>query len=166
VPAVAARELATRLTSLGYVLVPRADGNGFEVGGVSQEVMDTFSSRRAQITPEVRRMAEEYRQRYGREPSQRTVWAIAQDATLASRKAKQHGRADRSGVPQRSAGAELDAWETRTTEREVDALSAVHVAVRAFAAPEGLERPEVLSAQQRGSVIRRAVAAAQRPEGG
>ena len=162
VAAVAARELATRLTSLGYVLVPRADGNGFEVGGVSQEVMDAFSSRRAQITPEVRRMAEEYRQRYGREPSQRTLWAMAQDAALASRKAKQHGRPDRSGVPQRSAGAELDAWETRTTEREVDALSAVHVAVRAFAAPEGLERPEVLSAQQRGSVIRRAVDAAQR----
>ena len=162
VAAVAARELATRLTSLGYVLVPRADGNGFEVGGVSQEVMDGFSSRRAQITPEVRRMAEEYRQRYGREPSQRTLWAMAQDATLASRKAKQHDRSDRSGVPQRSAGAELDAWETRTTEREVDALSAVHVAVRVFAAPEGLERPEVLSAQQRGSVIRRAVDAAQR----
>jgi hypothetical protein len=162
VAAVAARELATRLTSLGYVLVPRADGNGFEVGGVSQEVMDAFSSRRAQITPEVRRMAQEYRQRYGREPSQRTLWAMAQDATLASRKAKQHGRPDRSGQPQRSAGEELDAWEERTTEREVAALSAVHAAVRAFAAPEGLERPGVLSAQQRGSVIRRAVDGAQR----
>jgi conjugative relaxase-like TrwC/TraI family protein len=161
VAAVAARELATRLTSLGYVLVPRADGNGFEVGGVSQEVMDAFSSRRAQITPEVRRMAQEYRQRYGREPSQRTFWAMAQDATLASRKAKQHGRSDRSGMPPRSAGEELDAWEERTTEREVAALSAVHVAVRAFAAAEGLERPGVLSAQQRGSAIRRAVAAAQ-----
>ena len=87
---------------------------------------------------------------------------MAQDATLASRKAKQHGRSDRSGVPPRSAGEELDAWEQRTTEREVAALSAVHVAVRAFAAPEGLDRPEVLSAQQRGSVIRRAVDAAQR----
>ncbi len=107
-------------------------------------------------------MAEEYRQRYGREPSQRTLWAMAQDATLASRKAKQHGRPDRSGMPQRSAGEELDAWEKRTTEREVAALSAVHAAVRAFAAPEGLERPGVLSAQQRGSVIRRAVDAGQR----
>jgi conjugative relaxase-like TrwC/TraI family protein len=162
VAAVAARELATRLTSLGYVLVPRADGNGFEVGGVSQEVMDAFSSRRAQITPEVARMAQEYRQRYGREPSQRTLWAMAQDATLASRKAKQHGRSDRSGMPPRSAGEELDAWEQRTTQREVAALSAVHVAVRAFAAPEGLEPPGVLSAQQRGRVIRRAVDAAQR----
>jgi hypothetical protein len=162
VAAVAARELATRLTSLGYVLVPRADGNGFEVGGVSPEAMDAFSSRRAQITPEVRRMAGEYRQRYGREPSQRTLWAMAQDATLASRKAKQHGRSDRSGMPPRSAGEELDAWEQRTTQREVAALSAVHVAVRAYAAQGDLERPGVLSAQQRGSVIRHAVDAAQR----
>ena len=61
VAAHASRELATRLTDLGYVLVPRADGNGFEIGGVAQEVMDAFSSRRAQITPEVARMAEEYR---------------------------------------------------------------------------------------------------------
>ena len=59
-----AREMATRLTDLGYVLVPWADGNGFEIG-VPQEVMDAFSSRRAQITPGVRRMAEEYRVRYG-----------------------------------------------------------------------------------------------------
>ena len=63
--AYAARELATRLTDLGHVLVPREDGNGFEIGGVDQAVMDAFSSRRAQITPEVARMAEEYRQRYG-----------------------------------------------------------------------------------------------------
>jgi len=162
VAAVAARELATRLTSLGYVLVPRADGNGFEVGGVDQAVMDAFSSRRAQITPEVARMAAEYRQRYGREPSQRTLWAMAQDATLASRKAKQHGRPDRSGVRPRSAGAELDAWEAATAQREVAALSAVHVAVRAFTRPDGLLAPQVLSAQQCGSVIRRAVDGAQR----
>ena len=162
VAAVAARELATRLTRLGYVLVPRADGNGFEVGGVDQAVMDAFSSRRAQITPEVRRMAAEYRQRYGREPSQRTLWAMAQDATLASRKAKQHGRPDRSGVPPRSGGEELDGWEEWTTQREVTALSAVHAAVRQFTRPDGLIAPHVLSPQQRGSIIRRAIDGAQR----
>ncbi len=43
-----ARELATRLTGLGYVLVPRTDGNGFEIGGVAQEVMGAFSSQRTQ----------------------------------------------------------------------------------------------------------------------
>ena len=108
VAAYAARELATRLTDLGYHLVPRADGNGFEIGGVDPGVMEAFSSRRAQITPEVERMAREYRQRYGREPSQRTLWAMAQDATLETRKpkARAHG-AGPGQAPAKSAGEEL-----------------------------------------------------------
>jgi conjugative relaxase-like TrwC/TraI family protein len=163
VAAHASRELASRLTDLGYVLVPRADGNGFEIGGVAQEVMDAFSSRRAQITPEVRRMAEEYRQRYGREPSQRTLWAMAQEVTLATRKAKKqaHG-AGREGSGQQSAGEELDAWEARTTEREVGLLSRVHEAVAGFARPEGLDAPVELDASSRARIIRVAVAEAQK----
>ena len=163
VAAHASRELATRLTDLGYVLVPRADGNGFEVGGVDQEVMDAFSSRRAQITPEVARMAEEYRQRYGREPSQRTLWAMAQEVTLATRKAKKqaHGAGAEQGGP-RSAGEELDGWEARTTEREVEALSGVHEAVAGFARPEGLAAPAELDASSRARIIRVAVAEAQK----
>ena len=162
VAADASRELATRLSSLGYVLVPRADGNGFEIGGVDQAVMDAFSSRRAQITPEVRRMAEEYRQRYGREPSQRTLWAMAQEATLASRKSKNRGRSDRSGQPARTGGDELDAWEARTTERELAALSAVHGAVREFARPSGLDAPRELDEAARARICRTAITGAQR----
>ena len=137
VAAYAARELATRLTDLGYVLVPREDGNGFEVGGVPEAAKVMFSSRRAQITPEVARMAEEYRQRYGREPSRRTLWAMAQAATLETRKAKSRGRSDRSGQPARTAGDELDAWEARTTERELGTLSGVHEAVRCVCSARG-----------------------------
>ncbi len=162
VAAHASRELATRLASLGYVLVPRADGNGFEIGGVDQAVMDTFSSRRAQITPEVRRMAEEYRQRYVREPSQRTLWAMAQEATLASRKAKNRGRSDRSGQPARTGGDELDAWEARTTERELAALSGVHGAVREFARASGLDAPRELDEAARARICRTAITGAQR----
>ena len=153
VAAYAARELATRLTDLGYVLVPREDGNGFEVGGVDQAVKDAFSSRRAQITPEVARMAEEYRQRYGREPSRRTLWAMAQAATLETRKAKSRGRSDRSGQPDRTAGDELDEWEARTTERELGTLSGVHEAVRSFARPEGLDAPAELDGPARGRAL-------------
>ena len=162
VAAHASRELASRLTDLGYVLVPRADGNGFEIGGVGQEVMDTFSSRRAQITPEVARMAEEYRQRYGREPSQRTLWAMAQEVTLATRKAKSRGRSDRSGQPAWSVGEELDVWEARTTEQEVASLAGVHEAVAGFARPEGLEAPAELEAVARARIIRIAVAETQK----
>ena len=39
------RMVETRLSALGYAMVPREDGNGAEVGGVSQDVMDLFSSR-------------------------------------------------------------------------------------------------------------------------
>ena len=162
VAAYAARELATRLTDLGYVLVPREDGNGFEVGGVPEAAKVMFSSRRAQITPEVARMAEEYRQRYGREPSRRTLWAMAQAATLETRKAKSRGRSDRSGQPARTAGDELDEWEARTTEQELGTLSGVHEAVRSFARPEGLNAPAELDASSRARIIRVAVASAQR----
>jgi hypothetical protein len=30
---------------MGYAMIERADGNGAEIGGVSQQVMDQFSSR-------------------------------------------------------------------------------------------------------------------------
>ena len=158
VAAYAARELATRLTDLGYVLVPREDGTGFEIGGVPERARDLFSSRRVQITPAVARMAAEYRARYGREPSKRTLWAMAQAATLETRKAKARGRTDRSGQPARTAGEELDAWEARTTEREMDALSEVHEAVASFARPDGLEAPAELDASSRARIIRVAVA--------
>ena len=151
-----ARELATRLTGLGYRLIPRADGNGFEVAGVAQEVMDAFSSRRAHITPEVERLAAEYRQTYGREPSQRTLWAMAQHATLKTRRAKAHGDA----AP--TTGESLAAWEARTTEREVAALSSVHRAAEAAAADSTEAAPSDLTPEHRARIIRVAVANVQR----
>ena len=57
---VADRTLETRLTALGYVMVPRADGNGAEIGGVPQDVMDLFSSRAVAVTGETERLAREY----------------------------------------------------------------------------------------------------------
>ena len=47
---VADRILETRLSALGYLMVPRADGNGAEIGGVPQEVLELFSSRSVAVT--------------------------------------------------------------------------------------------------------------------
>ncbi|MGH3422430.1 MAG: MobF family relaxase, partial [Streptosporangiaceae bacterium] len=44
VATVADRMLETKLAALGYAMVPRADSNGAEVGGVSQDMIDLFSS--------------------------------------------------------------------------------------------------------------------------
>jgi hypothetical protein len=54
---VAGRILETKLTGLGYVMVPRADGNGAEIGGVSQDVKDLFSSSAVAVTGELDRLA-------------------------------------------------------------------------------------------------------------
>ena len=44
------REMEARMIARGYAMVPREDGNGCEVGGVSQQVMDLFSSRKATLS--------------------------------------------------------------------------------------------------------------------
>jgi hypothetical protein len=77
---VADRILETRLSALGYAMVPRPDGNGAEIGGVSQQVMDLFSSRAVAVTGELERLAQEYRDKHGKPPSRRTLWLLHQQA--------------------------------------------------------------------------------------
>jgi TrwC relaxase len=48
--AIAKRRLASKLEKLGIPLVQRADSDGFEVGGVAQEQIDAFSSRKTAVT--------------------------------------------------------------------------------------------------------------------
>ena len=85
---VADRGMETRLTGLGYAMVPRADGNGAEVGGVSQDVMDLFSSRAVAVTRELKRLAQEYEDRNGKPPSRRTLWLLHQQAGQNTRRTK------------------------------------------------------------------------------
>ncbi|MGH3273480.1 MAG: MobF family relaxase, partial [Streptosporangiaceae bacterium] len=66
----------------------RADGLGREIRGISQGVMDLFSQRRASISAETARLAREFEEANGRKPSQRVLAAIAQHATLTTRRAK------------------------------------------------------------------------------
>ena len=46
----------------------RDDGHGFEIKGVSGDMMRLFSSRRASITADLRERAVRFEQRYGRAP--------------------------------------------------------------------------------------------------
>jgi conjugative relaxase-like TrwC/TraI family protein len=45
------REMEARLIARGYAMVPRQDGNGCEIGGVSEQVMGLFSARKAALGP-------------------------------------------------------------------------------------------------------------------
>jgi conjugative relaxase-like TrwC/TraI family protein len=141
---VADRILEIRLTGLGYVMVPRADGHGAEIGGVSQDVKDLFSSRAVAVTGELDRLAREYEAAHGKAPSSRTLWLLHQQAGQNTRRTKAQARrtlAGRTGAAEPTEAQRLAAWEAQTARREVQALSSVHAHVAAFAAGQRAGRP-------------------------
>ena len=162
---VADRILETKLSALGYAMVPRADGNGAEVGGVSQDVMDLFSSRAVAVTGELKRLAREYADKHGKPPSRRTLWLLHQQAGQNTRRTKSQARrtiAGQTGAVEPSAAQRLAAWEAQTVHREVRALSAVHEQVARFAVKRSAGAPAVLDDAARRTAARIAVAEVQR----
>ena len=126
------REIEARLIARGYAMVPRADGNGCEVGGVSQQVMDLFSSRTAALRPEVEKMAAAYQRKYGHPPSKRTRWLMDQQAAAMTRRPKSQARKIHGDGDDADEAARLAAWEAQTAAAEMTALSRVHREVAAF----------------------------------
>ena len=161
---VADRGMETKLTALGYAMVPRADGNGAEVGGVSQDVMDLFSSRAVAVTGELGRLAREYQAVHGKPPSKRTLWLLHQQAGQNTRRTKSQARrtlAGQTGATEPTAAQRLAAWEAQTVHRELRPLSAVHGQVAAFAAAHAGRAPAVLDDAAKRTAARIAVAEVQ-----
>ena len=84
-------EALTRRFGLDWTA--RDDGHGFEITGISGEMMRLFSSRRESITADLRTRATQFEQRYGRAPSQRELAHLAQASNFKTRAAK-HGTLD------------------------------------------------------------------------
>ena len=140
---VADRILETKLSALGYLMVPRPDGNGAEIGGVGQDVKDLFSSRAVAVTDELDRLAREYQAVHGKPPSRRTLWLLHQQAGQNTRRTKAQARrtiAGQTGATEPTEAQRLAAWEAQTARREIQALSAVHEQVAAFAASQRAAR--------------------------
>ena len=159
------RAMETRLTALGYAMVPREDGNGAEVGGVSQDVMDLFSSRAVAVTGELKRLAREYEGKHGKPPTRRTLWLLHQQAGQNTRRTKSQARrtiAGQTGTAEPTAAQRLAAWEAQTVRREVRALSAVHEQVARYAAERAAAAPAVLDDAAKRTAARIAVAEVQR----
>ena len=157
---VADRILETKLTGLGYVMVPRPDGNGAEIGGVSQDVKDLFSSRAIAVTGELDRLAREYEAAHGRAPSRRTLWLLHQQAGQNTRRTKAAARRTIAGqtcTTEPTQAQRLAAWEAQTARREMHALSAVHEQVAAFAAARAGRAPAVLDDAAKRTAARIAV---------
>ena len=124
------RILETRLSALGYAMVPRADGNGAEVGGVSQDVIDLFSSRSRALTPELKTLISQYQTAHGRPPSKRTIWLLGQQAAQNTRRTKAEARrivAGQAGTAEPTEAQRLAAC--RVLEVQQDRFRAAHLAV-------------------------------------
>ena len=162
---VADRILETKLANLGYAMVPRADGNGAEIGGVSQDVMDLFSSRSATVTVELKRLAREYENKHGKPPTRRTLWLLHQQAGQNTRRTKAQARrtlAGYTGATEPTAAQRLAAWEAQTMHRELAALSAVREQVAAFAVAHAGSASAVLGDAAKRTAARIAVAEVQK----
>ena len=92
---VAATAVECELTrEFGVAWVPRADGRGNEIAGVTQAQMDAYSTRTVQVHEKERELAQAWERRHGRAPTSRELLYIANDATLRSRKGKDAAHVD------------------------------------------------------------------------
>jgi hypothetical protein len=102
VQAVAATAVECELTrEFGVAWVPRPDGRGNEIRGITQAQMDAYSTRTVAVKEKERELARAWERRHGRAPNSRELLYIAQDATLQSRKNKQAGEIDWDALVER-----------------------------------------------------------------
>ena len=92
---VAATVVECELTGeFGVAWVPRADGRGNEIGGITQAQLDAYSTRTVRVHEKERELARAWERRHGHAPTSCELLHIANDATLQSRKGKDAARVD------------------------------------------------------------------------
>jgi len=76
--------------AVGLLFATRPDGKAREVVGIDQVMRELFSSRRFATTGKAAELLAAYAAHQGRDPSALESWRLHQQATLATRKPKQH----------------------------------------------------------------------------
>jgi conjugative relaxase-like TrwC/TraI family protein len=145
------RFLGQELEQLEWLrMVRRADGKAIEVGGISEEAVETFSARVREVQAMARELALKYEEKHGHAPGKRAWFLIKQEAAKKTRDVKDHN-------PPKGA-EEVTAWARKAKRSEID-LGSLHEAATAYAA----EHPpsSVPSEAERARIIRKAVAAVQ-----
>ena len=135
--AVAATAVECELTrEFGVEWVPRVDGRGNEIRGVTQAQMDAYSTRTVRVHEKERELAREWQRRHGRAPNSRELYYLTQKATLLSRKGKDAGQVDWDALVQQ--------WDTTIGGQLADIAHAVSnvrgPGTRAVALDGGRER--------------------------
>jgi conjugative relaxase-like TrwC/TraI family protein len=88
IAAIVSQHLEALTARFGLAWEARDDGHGFEIAGITGEMMRLFSSRRESITADLRARAARFEQQYARAPSQRELARLAQASNFATRAAK------------------------------------------------------------------------------
>jgi conjugative relaxase-like TrwC/TraI family protein len=100
--AVAATAVECELSrEFGVAWIPRADGRGNEIRGVTQAQIDAYSTRTVQVRAKERELARVWERKHGRAPTSRELLHIANAATLQSRKGKDAGAIDWDALARR-----------------------------------------------------------------
>ena len=100
--AIAATTVECELTrEFGVDWIPRADGRGNEIKGITHAQMDAYSTRTVQVREKERELARAWERKHGRAPTSRELLYIANDATLQSRKGKDATSIDWDALAQR-----------------------------------------------------------------
>jgi hypothetical protein len=110
--AVAATTVECALSrEFGVAWLPRADGRGNEIKGITQAQMDAYSTRTVQVREKEHELAQAWARKHGRAPTSRELLHIANAATLQSRKGKDAGAIDWDALAARwdtTLGGELE----------------------------------------------------------
>jgi len=140
---------AEQLARLGLPLVKREDGNGYEIGGIDQATLRTYSGRTAQIEAGLTDLLIEYKEIYGHAPDRATLYKLRKQVTLSTRAAKRKPKQDGADTPEDRAArvdAAIVAWMRKARDASVQALEELHEAIEAYA----LEHPGALPEQMPG----------------
>jgi hypothetical protein len=157
---------AQELARLGFPLVKRPDGNGYEIGCIKQSTMDAFSARSADIAAKLAQRITEYEQMFGHPPNRQALFKLRNRVTVETRAAKHKPAVAKPGsgsAGAREAEAELTAWVRRASDEQVQGLAGLGEAVAAYAAEHPEAHPMGLPpAAERAEIMRAAVAEVQR----
>ena len=118
----------------GVRWVPRKDGHGREIAGVSQALMEEFSSRRQSIGPVTARLAREYEAQFGRAPDARALTSLRQWANHATRRGKDEEPLDLAALVRR--------WAEQASASDAGALEPLAPAVMRPGVPAPRTAPE------------------------
>ena len=141
---------------LGVEFAQRKDGHGRVIRGISQKLVDAFSTRtRQDIEGRLPELIEAYRLRFGRDPDARALYGLRHRATLVTRVRKEPGL---------SPGEQVARWAQRARRADGQALEPVGPRVCARLNGRAAAEPGApLSRQDELSLMRQALAQVSRP---